>query len=269
MSRAAPATRPAQRRLARRLTLDLATLCGLGGALLVIALAIVAGGRIGAFADLPSLLIVLGGTAGVTTASFTLADMAQLPGRLVRLLTRRRHSPAMVGQAMLDVADLARREGPAALRALVADMHESAPLSRAAALLIEVERLLFSEFEAELGRFAKAAAVLRRAAEVAPAMGLIGTLVGLVQMLGSLQEPSSIGPAMALALLTTLYGAVLAYVVFQPLASKLDRMAEDEAMLGRLYLAGAVSIARQENPRRLELLLNTILPVDQRVRYAG
>ncbi|HYD99914.1 MAG TPA: MotA/TolQ/ExbB proton channel family protein [Alphaproteobacteria bacterium] len=274
MSRAAQEGRAAARpRRPGRLGLDLSTILGLGAALLLIGLAIAAGGRVAAFFDLPSVLIVLGGTLAVTTASFSFADMARLPGLLGRMLATRRHEPGTVGQAMLDVADLARRQGTPALRALIADMRGDAPLARAVGLVIEglppdqLEHLLGTEYEGAAARWRRAAALLRRAAEVAPAMGLIGTLIGLVQMLGRLQEPSAIGPAMALALLTTFYGALLAYVVLQPLAAKLDRAADEEAVLGRLYLAGAVSIARQENPRRLELLLNTILPPEQRVRW--
>ena len=98
-------------------------------------------------------------------------------------------------------------------------------------------------------------------------MGLIGTLVGLVQMLGNLDDPSSIGPAMAVALLTTFYGAILATMVFNPLASKLERNSDAEAMVNQIYAIGATSISRQENPRRLEMMLNTILPPVKRVNY--
>ena len=109
--------------------------------------------------------------------------------------------------------------------------------------------------------------ILRRAGEVAPAMGLIGTLVGLVQMLGQLEDPSSIGPAMAVALLTTFYGAILANMFFLPLATKLERNAGVEAQVKQIYALGAASIARQENPRRLEVALNATLPPTERVRF--
>jgi chemotaxis protein MotA len=97
-------------------------------------------------------------------------------------------------------------------------------------------------------------------------MGLIGTLVGLVQMMGSLNDPSTLGPSMALALLATLYGAVFGNVVLAPLAAKLERTAEEEALVKTLYTTAAVSIARQENPRRLEMLLNTVLPPGRRIQ---
>ena len=131
----------------------------------------------------------------------------------------------------------------------------------------EVERILTQDNQATFERHLRSAGVLRRAGEVAPAMGLIGTLIGLVQMLGNLDDPSSIGPAMAVALLTTFYGAVLANMVFTPLATKLERNAQVESVVRQIYTIGAASISRQENPRRLEMMLNTILAPRQRVTY--
>ena len=92
-------------------------------------------------------------------------------------------------------------------------------------------------------------------------------LIGLVQMLGNLDDPGAIGPSMAVALLTTFYGAVLANMVFTPLANKLERNSTDEAMVNQVYVLSTGSIGRQENPRRLEMLLNSILPPEKRVNY--
>ena len=109
--------------------------------------------------------------------------------------------------------------------------------------------------------------ILRRAGEVAPAMGLIGTLLGLVQLLGRLSDPSAIGPAMAVALLTTFYGAILAHMVFLPFAAKADRSRETEQLVNSVYTLGASSIGRKENPRRLEVALNALLPPNKQVQY--
>jgi len=92
-------------------------------------------------------------------------------------------------------------------------------------------------------------------------------LIGLVQMLGNLDDPSTIGPSMAVALLTTFYGAVLANMVFAPMAAKLERNSAEEAMVNNIYVMGASSIGRQENPRRLEMMLNSVLPPSKRVQY--
>ena len=86
-------------------------------------------------------------------------------------------------------------------------------------------------------------------------------------MLGRLEDPSTIGPSMAVALLTTFYGAVLSNMVFSPLAAKLERNSGEEMLLNTIYLTGVTSIGRQENPRRLEMLVNTLLPSAQRVQY--
>jgi len=131
----------------------------------------------------------------------------------------------------------------------------------------EVERIMQSELQATTERQTRAVGMLRKAAEISPAMGLIGTLVGLVQMLGTLEDPSTIGPSMAVALLTTFYGAILSNLVFTPLASKLERNSAEDALMNEMYVMAAASIARQENPRRLEMLLNTILPPENKVVY--
>ena len=86
-------------------------------------------------------------------------------------------------------------------------------------------------------------------------------------MLGNLDDPSTIGPSMAVALLTTFYGAILANMVFSPLASKLEKNSDEEMVVNQVYLLGAGSIGRQENPRRLELLINSLLPPSQRITY--
>ena len=130
----------------------------------------------------------------------------------------------------------------------------------------EWEAVAIPAFNEMTLRHEKSAGVFRKAAEVSPAMGLIGTLVGLVQMLGNLEDPSTIGPAMAVALLTTFYGAILANMVFAPLASKLERNSDEEALVQNLYLLGAVSIGRRENPRHLEAMLNSLLPPSARLQ---
>jgi chemotaxis protein MotA len=178
-------------------------------------------------------------------------------------------------RGLMALADLAARHGGPALQARLAGLRRDPYLHRAISLASEavapedIEAIMTAEAAATGERQARSAGILRRAAEVAPAMGLIGTLVGLVQMLGHLDDPARIGPGMALALLTTFYGAMLANVVLGPLAAKLDRNAAAEDLLRRIYLIGATAIARQDSPRRLETLLNTVLPPEQRLNQLG
>ena len=124
-----------------------------------------------------------------------------------------------------------------------------------------------NEVEVLAERHKRSASIARRASEVAPAMGLIGTLVGLVQMLADLENPETIGPAMAVALLTTFYGAILGTVVLASIAVKLEKNSADETLIKTLVTIAATSIARQDNPRRLEMMLNSELPPSERIRY--
>lgn len=257
----------------KRGTPDMATLLGLGAAFAVIAAAMALGGSLHAFFDLPSVLIVFAGTAAVTTVSFSLADLGALRRSLGRALVHATPDPRAVGRQILLLAEAARKTEAVNLRALLPDLKVDPFLHRCVTLITEglpaddIERIMYAEIEALRASQAKTVSVLRRAAEVAPAMGLIGTLVGLVQMLGNLDSPATIGPSMAVALLTTFYGAVLGSMVLAPLAGKLERNCDEEALVRSLYLIGAASIARQENPRRLEMLLNTVLPPGKRIQY--
>ncbi len=253
--------------------IDYATLLGVVGAFGVIAAAMVLGGSPGSFVDVPAMLIVGGGTFLVTAVSFTLGEVARAWKVMLKAVLRQTRAPADAALNVLYLADVARKQGPLALDNIPPDQLAERVLRRAVELIVdatpgeEVEHIMSREAEATMDRHIRSAGVLRRAGEVAPAMGLIGTLVGLVQMLGHLEDPSSIGPAMAVALLTTFYGAVLANMVFLPVANKLERNASVEAMVNHIYAQGAASIGRQENPRRLETLLNTILPPAERVSY--
>ncbi|MBB4286963.1 motility protein A [Roseospira goensis] len=252
---------------------DLATVIGIGGALALIALAMLLGGSPGSFLDIPAILIVVLGTLAVTLAAFTFDEVAAAFAVLPRTVLHPRLDAGDAADRMLDLAEEARSRGLLKLQGAPLEGTADEPfLYKGLSLVIdgtaedEVEAMLRQEMDATAARHARSVGVLRRAAEVSPAMGLIGTLVGLVQMLGNLDDPARIGPSMAVALLTTFYGAILSNVVFAPLASKLERNAAEEQLVNHLYVVGVVSIARKENTRRLEMLLNSVLPPHQRVR---
>ena len=256
-----------------RARVDLVTVLGLASGFALVISAMVLGGSPGAFFDVPSLLIVLGGTLAVTVASFSMDEIRAAGKAIARAVTDNRKDPRRAARTVIRLSEKARKDGILALQDLSPTFRQDPFLERAMGLVIdgaptaEIEKILHSEVRAMTARHAKGAQILRRAAEVAPAMGLIGTLVGLVQMLGTLDDPSRIGPAMAVALLTTFYGAVLANMVFTPLANKLERNSDEETLMNTVYAVGATSIGRRENPRRLEMLLNALLPPSQRVRH--
>jgi chemotaxis protein MotA len=258
--------------------IDFATFFGLFGAIGLIVVAILLEGTPITFIDvpfinIPAVLLVVAGTFAVTMVSYSLQEVWQAQPIMVRTLIRSGQTPNDAAMRMLQLAERARRRGILQLQAELYGLRPEPFLHRSMSMLVdgiaveEIERNLTFETHAMMQRHVRSAGILRRAAEVAPAMGLIGTLVGLVQMLGNLNNPESIGPAMAVALLTTLYGALLANVVFLPLASKLERNSATELLINQIYILGSLSIGRQENPRRLELVLNTILPATQRVKY--
>jgi chemotaxis protein MotA len=256
--------------------IDFATLLGL-----LAALALIGAGmllppldlHLGAFFDPRAILLVVLGTFAVTAVSYSIGEIVQAQPVMFRTLFHSGQLPNEAAMRMLQLSERARRRGILQLQAELYALRVEPFLHRAMSMLVdgiivdEIERNLTFETHAMMQRHVRSTGILRRAAEVAPAMGLIGTLIGLVQMLGSLNDPQSIGPAMAVALLTTFYGAVLANVVFLPLASKLERNSATELLINQIYILGALSIGRQENPRRLELVLNTILPASQRVKY--
>ena len=168
------------------------------------------------------------------------------------------------------LSDVAKKRGTLTLESHFEDTRHNSFLLESLMLLVDgtSEKEIKSIMEPKLDSIIRAemqtVTILKKAASIAPAMGLIGTLVGLIQMLGNLQDPSKIGPDMALALLTTLYGALLANVVLMPLATKLASNIEQEKLLHRISLTGIYAMARQENPRKVEILLKSIIPNDKK-----
>jgi chemotaxis protein MotA len=250
---------------------DFATALGLASGFGLVIAAMTMGGSLRMFLDGPAALIVVGGTLGVTTMCFSMSEMLTLHRTIGKTLFHSMPRAADEARRMLAIADQARRQGVASFADLAPSLSGARYLAKAIAMVgdgfpvEEMERVMRREMDEMIQRHRKAASVLRKAAEIAPAMGLIGTLIGLVQMLGNLDDPAAIGPNMAIALITTFYGAVLSNMVFAPMAAKLDRNSREESLVFNVYLTAAVSMARRENPRRLEMLLNAMLPPSERV----
>jgi len=252
---------------------DAATIFGLLGAFLLMGAAIALGGSPESFLNLPAVLIVVGGTLAVTIACYSFEEVFRTIGIAARTVIQTRREPYEAAIQVLQLSEVARRSGVLTLQNAVEQLKSDPLLLQGITMVIdgtpgeEIEALLRREVQSNLQRHQRSANVLRRMAEFSPAMGLIGTLIGLVQMLGNLEDPSTIGPSMAVALLTTFYGAVLANMVFLPIAAKLERNAGNEALINNIHLMGAASIGRQENPRRLEMNINSILPPADRITY--
>lgn len=253
--------------------IDWVTILGLVFAFGFIAVAIIIGQSNATFFNVPSLLIVLLGTIAATSVSYTAEELAKTWDIIGKSISRQVHKPYALAGSLIDMAVVAKKKGILALSTHENELEKDPFLFRAVQMVVdgysaeEIERLMTNEIDVLRERHKRSAGITRRASEVAPAMGLIGTLVGLVQMLADLENPETIGPAMAVALLTTFYGAILGTIVMAPLAVKLEKYASDQALTMTLITKAAASIARQDNPRRLEMLLNSDLPPSERIRY--
>jgi len=252
---------------------DYATILGILFAVGLILAAIMIGESNANFLNAPALMIVFFGTMAATAISFTPDELNKVVHVIGNSIVRKVHAPGAMAKTMLDLSVLARKNGILTLSKYESDFKKDPYTKRAMQMVIDgtnadqVDLFLGHEIDIMAERHKRAATITRRAAEVAPAMGLIGTLVGLVQMLAQLESPETIGPAMAVALLTTFYGAILGTIIMAPLAIKLEKNSADEVMIKKLIAMAAVSIARQDNPRNLEMLFNSELPPGQRINY--
>lgn len=218
------------------------------------------------FINTGGLLIVCVGTLTVTLAGFQRGEVMRFPSALLTVLFSSRIDPALAAGTVIQLAEKSRRDGALSLQTLLPSLAAEPFLQRAIAMVVDgmaaddIDSVLKLEAQRSHGNEQLVRDVMNRAGQTAPAMGLIGTLIGLVQMLGQLNDPQTLGPAIAVALLTTFYGALLAYVVLLPIAGLAQRQELVGEQLNAIYAAGAISMARRENPKTLRLSLDAIAP---------
>ena len=247
--------------------MDLATLIGLLGAFGIIMAAIVLGGSALIFVNIPSLLIVGGGTIMVVLMKFPLSNMLSAFKVAAKAFFNKSEDPQKLIEEGVALAQVARKEGVLGLE----NQEISNPfLKRGIQLCVDghepefVRGMLTKDINLTIERHETGQAIFKAIADVAPAMGMIGTLIGLVQMLSSMDDPKKIGPAMAVALLTTLYGAIIANAFAMPIADKLAHRTKEERLNKSLILEAINGIQEGINPRVMEELLKTYLPGSKR-----
>jgi len=248
--------------------MDLATIIGALSGLLVIVIAIALGGDFGSFINVPSILIVVGGGLAVTVMRFPLANVlsALALGASVAFKNKK-DTPKDKIDKLVELAELVRKNGPLALEnaeiddpilkkgaQMVADGYEEDVLIG----MLELERDLY------LQRLSEAALIYKQFGDAAPAFGMIGTLVGLVQMLSTMDDPAAIGPSMAVALLTTLYGAVLSNAIALPISDKLDTKSKLEEVNQTLAIDGITHLRANRAPQLVKEMLLAYLPEKER-----
>lgn len=247
--------------------MDIATLVGLLGSFGLIIASMVMGGDAGVFLNVPSLLIVVVGTLFVVLMKYTLGQFLGVGKITAKAFMFKSVSADAIIAETVELADAARKGG---LLSLEDKTVSSDFMQRGIQLLVDghdpevVKSLLNKEAKLAVERHEQGITIFSSMGDVAPAMGMIGTLVGLVQMLSNMSDPKSIGPAMAVALLTTLYGAMLATMFALPVADKLGLRKEEEALNQALIIDGLLAIQAGQNPRVIEQMLKNYLPEGKR-----
>ena len=247
--------------------MDIASVVGLllGVSLLVITIAIAPGASFGAFLDYPSLMVVFGGSIAAALVCFPLKSFLNL-GRVAKnvFFNKPEDLPDLIEQ-IVSLAETARRDGLLALESRVDDI-SNAFIVLGIQMAVDgtrpevIEDILRTEMEAVASRHQNGKKVLDQMGRFAPAFGMIGTLMGLIIMLGNLSDPDALGPGMAVALITTLYGAVAANVFFLPCAEKLALINQSELLAMEVVVRGIMAIQSGENPRVIQQKLTTFIP---------
>ncbi len=242
--------------------MDIATLIGLVLASGLIVSAIMIGGSLGSFFDIPSVLVVIGGTIA---SAFTMFPMAVVLGTvkiMLKTIFFKPSDPKEMIEKIIQLSETARKESLVALEKVEVDnefLKKGVQLIADGTDEVLTRNVLETEIKFMKQRHLMGQGVLKGMGTIAPAFGMIGTLIGLVNMLGNLNDSAAIGPAMAVALLTTFYGAVLANVIFLPLAKKLEGRSEEDQLYMEIILEGLVSIQHGVHPAILRDKLQSFL----------
>lgn len=252
--------------------MDIATIAGILAGSIVVTIAIGMGGDFGTFVNVPSILIVIGGGFAATVIRFPLKNVFQAFGLGARVaFSHKNADPKEMIDKIAELADLVRREGPLALDNLEID---DPFLKKGAQFVADgydpafIQESLELDRDQNLARLAEGKSIYKAIGDAAPAFGMIGTLVGLVQMLSNMEDPSTIGPAMAVALLTTLYGAVVANLIALPISDKLGTKGKITDIALTLTIDGVMQLAAGKNPNLIREMLVAYLPDKVRAQMA-
>lgn len=249
--------------------MDIATFFGVASGFSLVILAIKMGGGLLWFWNAPSAMIVMGGTIAVTLINYPLSDVLSVMKVLKNAFLYQVPQPTKIVPEIVELSKIARREGILALEKQAKKMKE-AYLNKGVELAVDgmepdaIRGILENELIFTEDRHRKGAEIFTIMGTYAPAMGMIGTLIGLVQMLMVMDDPANIGPAMAVALITTFYGSLLANLLFLPIAGKLKVRRDDETKYKELIIEGIAAIQLGDNPRVVEQKLHTYLSPSER-----
>jgi chemotaxis protein MotA len=254
--------------------MDLATIVGLIAAFGLMVSAIMQGSSLLIFIDIAALTIVIGGTFGTVLVHFPFGDILGAIKVASKAFMHKSHSPTDTISRLITYAGKARKEGILSLQSVMNDIDDEFFL-KGLQMAVDgqepeaLKEMLEREIEYVMERHDKGAEIFSTFGAYSPAMGMIGTLIGLVQMLQTMDDPSTIGPAMAVALLTTFYGAIIANVIAIPISGKLKLRSASEVLNKTLVTEGMKAILEGENPRLMEQRLHAFVSPKERQSNFG
>lgn len=254
--------------------MDLGILFGILGTWVLIAWALLAGGQIGVYLDIPSMILVGGTSITVMFLCFPVRYLKDLVRVVKRAMFSQSQSIDQLIDDLVSYAEIARRDGILSLENTTKDINDPF-IVRGIQMAVDgtdpelIEQIMNTELENIVERHEVGRGMFESVGKYAPAFGMIGTLVGLVAMLSNMDDPSQIGGGMAIALLTTMYGAIIANALALPLADRLNRRSAEEVLYKTIIIKGVMAIQSGDNPRIVEQKLRTFLPPSARPAAEG
>jgi len=254
--------------------MDLASIIGIVSGVIFVLITILLSGDLLTFFNLPSIMIVFGGTIAATLINFPLGKVMEVINVVKIAFLHKEESPVEIIDTMVSLAERARREGILAIEKSISDLDDPF-MKDGMQLAVDgsepeiIRTIMQNELENLENRHKSGQAIFHAMGTYAPAFGMIGTLIGLINMLKSLDDPTQIGAGMAVALITTLYGALLANLVFLPLEGKLKQRSVGETVKREMIIEGILAIQSGDNPRIVRgKLLTFVAPKDRTVEEA-
>jgi len=251
---------------------DIATVIGVTLGFVCVIGAIVAGGSVAVFVHIPSMLIVVGGMLASTLIHFSLKQCLGMMPVVKKTLFYKLPAPSELIQNMVDYSAICRRDGPLALEKELGSVNDPFVL-QAMQMVVDgqdgeaIEEALDNEIRYLQERHSDGKKIMEFMGAAGPAFGMIGTLIGLVAMLQNLSDPSGLGAGMAVALITTFYGALLANLLFIPLAGKLGIRSKEETLVREMIVQGVIGIAKGESPTVVRERMQVFVSARKREEY--
>jgi chemotaxis protein MotA len=252
--------------------MDIATLIGILVGLICIGYGLLSGGSPQAFLDIPSVFIVIGGGAASAFISYRVGEVAKIIQVVAKAFTSKDDVQFAIIETLVNLSKTARRNGLLAIENDIEKI-EDEYLKSALRQVVDgeepdsIRESMLIELESLKARHTKGQSFFKTLGSMFPAWGMIGTLIGLINLLRSLDDPSKIGPAMAVALITTFYGSILANFICLPLVNKLALKSKEEVQLKDMMIEGVLSLQAGVNSRTLEKRLTGFLSPEQRITY--